>query len=86
MQLKESKRRRLWRLGRSVMPLCLALVFLLVMLSGCAVKPIQPAVDCPQTPQLPANLKGSSLPAVQGFSKEARSWFDEVSSFLSELR
>lgn len=64
----------------------LASTILLVTLTGCAVKPIQPAVDCPQTPQLPANLKGSSLPAVQGFSKEARSWFDEVSSFLSELR
>ena len=73
-------------LGRSVMPLLLALVFLLVMLGGCASKQPTLAVDCPQPVPVPASLKESSLPDAQTLSSEARSWFDEVSSFLSGLR
>lgn len=86
MLTNKSRLKPLWRLGRSVMPLLLALVFLLVMLGGCASKPPMQSVDCPQLPAVPATLKESSLPDAQAYSKEARSWFEEVSSFLSELR
>lgn len=79
-------RRALWMRGMHVMRLLLASTLLLAMLSGCAVRPPRPAVDCPQSPQVPAALKESSLPDAQAYSKEARSWFDEVSSFLSGLR
>ena len=75
-----------WRRGRRVMRLCLSSTLLTVTLTGCAVKPQPPSVDCPQTPQLPASLSESSLPDAQTYSKEARSWFEEVSSFLSGLR
>lgn len=86
MLTNKSRLKPLWRLGRSVMPLLLALVFLLVMLGGCASKQPTPAVDCPQSPQVPATLKESSLPDAQTYSKEARSWFEEVSNYLSALR
>ena len=66
---------------RLLVPMILALI-----LSGCASKQPTLAVDCPQPPAVPATLKESSLPSVQTYSKEARSWFDEVSSFLSGLR
>lgn len=71
---------------RCAMPHWLALVTCLATLTGCASKQPTLAVDCPQPPTLPATLKESSLPAAQAYSKEARSWFDEVSSFLSGLR
>lgn len=68
------------------MPHWLALVTCLATLTGCAVRPTQPAVDCPQPVQVPATLKESSLPDAQAYSKEARSWFEEVSNYLSALR
>lgn len=66
--------------------LLLASMILAPILSGCASKQPTLAVDCPQSPQVPATLKESSLPDAQTLSNEARSWFDEVSSFLSGLR
>lgn len=75
-----------WMRGRCAMPHLLASTILLVTLTGCAVKPTQPAVDCPQPVQVPATLKESSLPDAQTLSSEAQSWFDEVSTFLSALR
>lgn len=66
---------------RLLVPMILALI-----LSGCASNPPPPAVDCPQSPQVPATLKESSLPDAQTLSSEAQSWFDEVSTFLSGLR
>lgn len=68
------------------MPLLLVLTVWPVMLSGCASKQPTLAVDCPQPVPVPATLKESSLPDAQTLSSEARSWFDEVSSFLSGLR
>lgn len=56
------------------------------MLGGCASRPPTLAVDCPHPPVVPATLKESSLPAAQTYSKEARSWFEEVSNYLSALR
>lgn len=79
-------RRALWMRGMHVMRLLLASTLLLAMLSGCAVKPTPPAVDCPQPPAVPATLKESSLPDARSLSSEAQSWFGEVSSFLSGLR
>ena len=64
----------------------LASMTLLLTLTGCASRPTQPAVDCPEPPQIPASLKESSLPDARTLSSEAQSWFDEVSSFLSGLR
>lgn len=64
----------------------LASMILALILSGCASNPTPPAVDCPQPVPVPASLKESSLPDAQTLSSEARSWFDEVSSFLSGLR
>lgn len=66
---------------RLLVPMILALI-----LNGCASNPPPPAVDCPQSPQVPATLKESSLPDAQTYSKEARSWFEEVSNYLSALR
>ena len=66
---------------RLLVPMILALI-----LSGCASKQPPPAVDCPQSPQVPATLKESSLPDARTYSAEAQAWFDEVSTFLSELR
>ena len=86
MLTNKSRLKPLWRLGRSVMPLLLALVFLLVMLGGCASKQPTLAVDCPQPVPVPASLSESNLPAAQTYSKEARSWFEEVSNYLSALR
>lgn len=78
---------RAWlKRGRCAMPHWLALVTCLATLTGCASRPTQPAVDCPEPPQIPASLKESSLPAAQTYSKEARSWFEEVSNYLSVLR
>ena len=78
---------RAWlKRGRCAMPHWLALVTCLATLTGCAVRPPRPAVDCPHPPVVPATLKESSLPDAQAYSTEARSWFDEVSSFLSGLR
>ena len=78
---------RAWlKRGRCAMPHWLALVTCLATLTGCASRPTQPAVDCPQPPTLPATLKESALPDAQTYSAEAQTWFDEVSSFLSELR
>ena len=78
---------RAWlKRGRCAMPHWLALVTCLATLTGCAVRPSRPAVDCPQSPQVPAALKESSLPDAQTLSSEAQSWFDEVSSYLSALR
>lgn len=78
---------RAWlKRGRCAMPHWLALVTCLATLTGCAVRPTPPAVDCPQPPAVPASLSESSLPDAQTYSKEARSWFEEVSSFLSGLR
>ncbi len=68
------------------MPHWLALVTCLATLTGCAVNPPPPAVACPQSPQVPATLKESSLPDAQALSSEAQNWFGEVSTFLSELR
>lgn len=64
----------------------LAPMILALILSGCASKQPMLAVDCPQAPQVPATLKESSLPDARTLSSEAQSWFDEVSTFLSELR
>lgn len=64
----------------------LAPMILALILSGCASKQPTLAVDCPHPPVVPATLKGSSLPAAQTYSKEARSWFEEVSNYLSGLR
>lgn len=59
---------------------------LALILSGCASKQPTLAVDCPQPVPVPATLKESSLPDAQTYSKEARSWFEEVSNYLSALR
>lgn len=75
-----------WMRGRCAMPHLLASTILLVTLTGCAVKPTLPAVECPQPAPLPAALSESSLPDAQTLSSEAQTWFAEVSSFLSELR
>lgn len=64
----------------------LAPMILALILSGCASKQPTLAVDCPHPPVVPATLKESSLPAAQTYSKEARSWFEEVSNYLSALR
>lgn len=64
----------------------LAPMILALILSGCASKQPMLAVDCPQPPAVPSSLKESSLPAAQTYSKEARSWFEEVSNYLSALR
>lgn len=72
--------------GRCEMPHLLASTILALILSGCASKQPMQSVDCPQRPAVPATLKESSLPDAQTLSNEAQSWFDEVSSFLSELR
>ena len=64
----------------------LALVTCLATLTGCASRPTQPAVDCPQPPTLPATLKESALPDAQTYSTEAQTWFEEVSNYLSGLR
>lgn len=78
---------RAWlKRGRCAMPHWLALVTCLATLTGCAVRPSPPAVDCPQPPAVPATLKESSLPDAQALSSEAQNWFGEVSTFLSELR
>ena len=78
---------RAWlKRGRCAMPHWLALVTCLATLTGCAVRPTQPAVDCPQPVQVPATLKESSLPDARTLSSEAQSWYEEVSTFLSELR
>ena len=66
---------------RLLVPMILALI-----LSGCASKQPTLAVDCPHPPVVPATLKESSLPDAQAYSKEARSWFEEVSNYLSALR
>lgn len=86
MQLSKNRLKSLWPHGKSVMPLSLVLSACLVTLSGCASKQPTLAVDCPRSVQIPATLKESSLPDAQTFSKEARSWFDEVSNYLSGLR
>ena len=84
---KNKRSTGLWsRRGRSAIPLLLAPMILALILSGCASKPPMQSVGCPQLPAVPATLKESSLPDAQAYSKEARSWFEEVSSFLSELR
>lgn len=84
---KNKRSTGLWsRRGRSAIPLLLASTILALILSGCASKQPTLAVDCPQPVPVPATLKESSLPDAQAYSKEARSWFEEVSSFLSELR
>lgn len=64
----------------------LAPMILALILSGCASKQPTLAVDCPQPVPVPATLKESSLPDAQAYSKEARSWFEEVSNYLSGLR
>lgn len=69
------------RTRRLLAPMILALI-----LTGCASKQPKPDVDCPQPVPVPATLKESSLPVAQVLSKEAQSWCDEVSSFLSELQ
>lgn len=68
------------------MPHWLALVTCLATLTGCASRPTQPAVDCPEPPQIPASLKESALADAQALSSEAQSWLNEASSFLSGLR
>ena len=86
MQLSKSKHKPLWPRGKSVMPLSLASMLLLVTLTGCASRQPKPDVDCPQPVPIPASLKESSLPDAQTYSTEARTWFDEVSSYLNGLR
>lgn len=44
------------------------------------------AADAKRRLAVPATLKESSLPDARTLSSEAQSWFDEVSTFLSELR
>jgi len=75
-----------WMRGKLGTRRLLASMILALILSGCASKQPTLAVDCPQPVPVPASLKESSLPDAQAYSKEARSWFDEVSSFLSGLR
>ena len=78
---------RAWlKRGRPGTRRLLASTILALILSGCASKQPTLAVDCPQRPAVPATLKESSLPDAQTLSSEAQSWFDEVSTFLSELR
>lgn len=72
--------------GKRVTQLLLASMILLVMLTGCAVKPTPPAVDCPEPVRIPASLAESSLPDARTYSAEAQAWFDEVSTFLSGLQ
>lgn len=78
--------RVLWMRGKPGTRRLLASTILALILSGCASKQPTLAVDCPQPVPVPATLKESSLPDAQAYSKEARSWFGEVSSFLSGLR
>lgn len=75
-----------WMRGRCAMPHLLASTILLVTLTGCAVKPTPPAVDCPQPAPVPASLSESSLPAAQTYSNEVASFLSEVQGFLSALR
>ena len=78
---------RAWlKRGRCAMPHWLALVTCLATLTGCASRPTQPAVDCPEPPQIPASLKESALADAQALSSEAQSWLNEASSSLSGLR
>lgn len=72
--------------GRRAMRHLLALVTCLAILTGCASKQPTLAVDCPQSPLVPATLKESSLPEVQSLSNEAQSYFKDVSDFLRELQ
>ena len=83
---KECNISPLSRRGKSVTKLWLMSIVCLMTLTGCASKQPTLAVDCPHPPVVPATLKESSLPAAQTYSKEARSWFEEVSNYLSALR
>lgn len=83
---KECSISPLSRRGKSVIKLWLMSSVCLMTLTGCASKQPTLAVDCPHPPVVPATLKESSLPAAQTYSKEARSWFEEVSNYLSALR
>ena len=86
MLTNKSRLKPLWRLGRSVMPLLLALVFLLVMLGGCSSKQPTLAVDCPQPVQIPASLSESASSEVQSLSSEVQVYLNDVSNWLKELR
>ena len=86
MRKREPLRRAWLTHGRRAMRHLLALVTCLATLTGCASRPTQPAVDCPEPPQIPASLKESALPDAQALSSEAQNWLNEASSFLSGLR
>lgn len=78
-------RRILWQRGKPVTRRLLMLMVSGMLLSGCASKPIEPAVSCPEPTPLPVQLKEQSSPKVQASSKDwletlelARDWLQSL--------
>lgn len=86
MRKREARRRR-WRpLGRSATRRLLSLLTCALILSGCAAKQPPPSVLCPEPAPVPAQLKESSLPDAQIYSRKVSIWAQKVQDFLKELR
>lgn len=72
--------------GKSGTVLSLLLLTCLTSLAGCASKPIEPDVNCPEPTQIPATLSEPSFPHAQAYSNEVQSFLQEVADWLKTLR
>ena len=86
MRKRDPRRRRWPPRGKSVTRRWLSLLTCGLMLSGCAAKQPPPSVLCPEPAPVPAQLKESSLPAAQTYSRKVSIWAQKVQDFLKELR
>lgn len=78
--------KRLLRHGKKGTRLLPMLTGFALILSGCATKPLDLSVNCPDEPAIPAHLAKPSLPDASALSEEARIWLEEASNFLNELQ
>ena len=79
-------RRILWPRGKPETRRLLMLTACGMLLTGCASKPIAPAVSCPEPTPVPAHLKESALPEARALSVDVQSFLNEAQAWLSELR
>ncbi len=68
--------------GIRLSALVLSLPICVLMLTGCATKPLPLSVNCPEPAPLPAHLKESCLPDAQACSREAQTWLSDVKTWL----
>lgn len=85
-QKNNLKRGNLRMRGIGLSARVLSLSICVMTLSGCATKPLDLSVNCPEPVRIPVALKESNLPDACACSAEAQKWLSDVRQWLKTVR